>query len=64
MAEKFELPNAQIYRLVKEGAQETLTSNQTNSVTTAETGGVIVSKDTRKAFQQLAGFFVLYLSST
>ena len=50
MADKFELPNAQIYRLVKEGAQESLTANQTNTLTSAETGGVIISKDTRKAF--------------
>ena len=50
MAEKFELPNAQVYRLVKEGAQESLTSNQNNTVNNAETGGVIIAKDTRKAF--------------
>ena len=46
-----ELPNANITRLVKDGASEHVDS------------GVILARDTKQAFQQCAGLYVLYLSS-
>ena len=57
MADKFELPNSLVTRLLKEGAQESLTSTanarnpaQTASGMQAPDGAVIVSKETRHAF--------------
>ena len=51
MAEKFELPGAQIMRLIKEGAHESLTTTAANRNPTqtlnAPDGSVIISKDTR-----------------
>ena len=51
MVDKLELPNANITRLVKDGA-----STQVYS-------GVILAKDTKQAFQQVSGLYILYLSS-
>ena len=55
MAEKFELPNAQVTRLIKEGAYASLTSTAANrnpnQTFNAPDGAVIINKDTKKAFQ-------------
>ena len=58
MADKLEMPNSIVTRLIKDGASQSLSQN--GQVGNA---GVILSKDTKQAFQQLAGYFVLYLSS-
>ncbi len=51
MVDKIELPQAQIVRLVKDGASQV-------------DGGTILNKETKQAFSQIAGLFILYLSST
>ena len=55
MAEKFELPNAQVTRLVKEGASDSLMSTTANRMgaqaINAPDGTVILSKDIKRAFQ-------------
>ena len=50
MVEQLELPNAQIYKLVKEGASASLAANQRGTLENPDTG-VIISKDSRKAYQ-------------
>ena len=63
MAEKFELPNAQVSRLIKEGAYDSLTSTQANrmAANNAPDGSVIISKEVKHAMQQIGGLFILYL---
>jgi histone H3/H4 len=51
MVDKLELPQANITRLIKDGAADSVDN------------GVMVPKDTKKAFQQVSGLYVLYLSS-
>lgn len=46
----FELPQSIVTRLIKEGQSDA-------------TAGFIISKDVKKAFQQLTGFYALYLYS-
>ncbi len=58
MADKIELPQSIVTRLVKDGASESLKANNKGD------SGVIVTKDTKEAYQQLGGLFVLYLAST
>ena len=45
-----EMPNSIISKLIKDGL--------------SEEGSVILSKDVKKAFSQIAGLFALYLNST
>lgn len=50
MVEKFEMPASVVSRLVKDGAA-------------SQGQNVIVTKEAKPAFNQLTGFFILYLSS-
>ena len=53
MAEKLEMPMAQITRLIKEGAYDSLTSTAVNrnpQSLSAPDGDVIIGKDTKHAF--------------
>ena len=67
MAEKLEMPMAQITRLVREGAYDSLTSTAANrnpQSLNAPDGDVIIGKDTKHAFQQISGLFIMYIAST